>query len=722
MENTGDIVKFNALLEALVIVTKLFKHPFSAESLVAGLPVKEGESSPDLFTLNKAKSQFSRAANRAGISSSLVRKDLREMSHLFLPVILLLKDNNVCILTGCDVHKQYAHVIFPERGEMENLVSFEDLNEEYLGFAFFVKRKIEDEEIESEFENKDEIRLSKKDRHWFWETIKISTNLYRDTIIASILINFFVLAVPLFTMNVYDRVVPNAAIETLWVLAAGVLIVFIFDTILKFLRTYFLEIAGKKNDVIMSSLLFERIMDIKMDVYPKSIGAFANHIKEFSSLSSFLASATMSIIIDLPFVFLFLFSIYYIAGPIVMVPSITILLILIYTLSIRQPLQKSIESSYDASAKKYGVLIESLSNLETLKTLGSSGQTQWKWEESSSDIAQKGIKTHILSSSIITVTSLLIQVNIIAILIVGVYMISTNELTMGGLIATVILASRAIAPMGQVAGLISNYEHVKTTYKVLDEIMRMPVERPEGKKFLNRPHLLGNIQFQKVSFIYQGSQKKVLENISFNIEAGERVAIIGKMGSGKTTIEKLILGLYAPTEGSILIDGIELSQLDPVDIRNNIGYVSQDVTLFKGTVKQNIIYKEQDATDAQIIKASELSGVANFVNNHPQGFDMEVGEGGTGLSGGQKQSIAMARALLVDTPIYMFDEPTNSMDGQEEAKLIKYLKETLKHKTVILVTHKPALLDLVDRVIVLADGKVVLDGKKDIVLKALGGV
>ncbi len=325
-----------------------------------------------------------------------------------------------------------------------------------------------------------------------------------------------------------------------------------------------------------------------------------------------------------------------------------------------------------------------------------------------------------LSSSIITVTSLLIQVNIVAILVVGVYMISNNELTMGGMIATVILASRAIAPMGQLAGLISNYEQVKTTYKVLDEIMNMPVERPEGKKFLNRPDITGKIEFKNVYFKYTESDENVLEGLSFTIEAGEKVAIIGKMGSGKTTIEKLILGLYTPNDGSILFDGIELSQIDPVDIRKNIGYVSQDVTLFKGTVKENIIYKEQDATDSQIIKAAELSGVSNFVNTHSKGFDMEVGEGGMGLSGGQKQSIAVARALLVDSPVYMFDEPTNSMDGNEELKLIERLKVMLKDKTVVIVTHKPALLELVDRIIVLDYGKIILDGKKEMVLKAMG--
>lgn len=720
MENDAGIVKFNSLLESLVIVTKLFKRPFSAKALTSGLPIEDGESSPELFTIERSKSEFSRAASRAGLISNLVRKDLDQISSFVLPVILILKDNNTCILIDFDSKKEYAHVIFPELGESQNTVKMEDLQKQYLGFAFYVKEEFQYED--SNLDDDEEEDLEQKHRHWFWDTIKFSSGIYRDSIIASMLINLFVLAAPLFMMNVYDRVVPNAAIETLWVLAIGVFIIFIFDTVLKFTRAYFLEIASKKNEIIMSSLLFERVMDMKMDVYPKSVGTFANHIKEFSAISAFFASATMSILIDLPFIIIFILTIYYIAGSLIIVPILTIVTILVYTLIIRGSLQRSIESRYKASAKKYGILIESLNNLETLKTLGSVGHTQWNWEESSGDIAQKSIKTRMLSSSITTVTSLLIQMNMVLILIVGVYMISANELTMGGMIATVILASRAIAPMGQVASLISNYEHVKTTFKVLEDIMHMPVERPEGKKFLNRPGFSGKIEFKNISFSYHESDENVLDNISFSIDAGEKVAIIGKMGSGKTTIQKLILGLYTPKNGSILLDGIDITQLDPADVRKNVSYLSQDIRLFRGTVKDNIIYKAQDATDEQIIAAAKLSGVENFVNLHPKGFDMEVGELGSGLSGGQKQSVALAQALLTDTPIYMLDEPTNSMDGTEEKNLINRLKVAFANKTVIVTTHKSTLLELVDRIIVVGNGKIVLDGKKEMVLKALDGV
>ena len=716
MKKNDDLIRFNPLLESLVIVTKLFKKPFTAQALTAGLPVEAGKATPDLFTIDKAKSEFSRAAKKAGLISQLVRRELSDISALVLPTILVLKDNNACILTGFDATKKHAEVIIPELGDTKQWVLFEDLEKEYLGFAFYLKQALHDEPALNE-----KNIISDKNRHWFWDTVKLSRNIYRDTLIASFMINIFVLATPLFTMNVYDRVVPNSATETLWVLALGVIIIFVFDTVLKFLRAYFLEVAGKKNDVIMSSLLFEKVMDIKMEAYPKSVGTFANHIKEFNAISNFFASATLSILIDLPFVLIFLMTIYAIAGAIVLVPIFSILIILGYTLLIKDRLEESIESSYASAAKKFGILIESLSTLETLKTSGSVGQTQWKWEEASGDIAQKGIKTRILSSSIITVTSLVIQINIISILIVGVYMITANTLSMGGLIAAVILASCAIAPMGNVAGLFANYEQVKTTYNVLNDIMKLPVERPIGKKFLHRPDFSGKIEFRDVSFTYEGCERKLFDHLSFTIQAQEKVAILGKIGSGKTSIEKLILGLYTPQEGSILMDNIEMGQIDPVDIRKNISYVAQDVVLFKGTVKDNIIVRSQDATDAQIIKASQISGIDTFVNKHPKGFDMEVGEQGMGLSGGQKQSIALARALLTNTPIYLFDEPTNAIDGSEEKQLIGKLQMQLKDKTVVLITHKPALLALVDRIIVLDEGKIVLDGTKDKVLKALEG-
>ena len=707
-----DTLHVDPLLQCLVIITKLNNKPFTAESLIEGLPTAKGEAAPELFSLEKPKSGFSRAAKRAGFSSKLVKREIIEISSLVLPCILMLKDNKACILDEFDVGKKHAKIILPDYEEGEIWVKVEELNEEYLGHAFYLKK-------EYRHEDKEDFVLENSKAHWFWGTLWKSKKIYTDVVFASLVINVFVLASPLFVMNVYDRVVPNNAIETLWVLAIGVVVVYMLDTVLKFIRAYFLEVAGKKSDIIMSSIIFERVMGLSMAVRPKSVGSFANNLKEFESIRGFFTSTTVATIIDLPFIFIFLLVIKLIGGDIVWAPIAIMFAIIIYTLLVKGPLNRSIESAYKAASHKNSVLIESLSNIETIKTMGASGSAQYQWEEASGEIANRGLKTRILSNSVSTMTAFFIQLNSVAVIVYGVYLIQNMELTMGGLIATVILSSRAISPLGQVASLLANYEHTKTAYRNLNDIMKMPVDRPEGKEFIRRDEFNGFIEFQNVTFSYPDEEKKALDDVSFKIVPGERVGIVGKIGSGKTTLEKLVLGLYKPNSGTILIDGIDISQIDPADLRKNIGYVPQEVNLFRGSVKNNIIYKAPYVNDDQMLRASKLAGVDDFVKLHPKGYDMPVGERGDGLSGGQKQAIAVARAFLLDAPIFLLDEPTNSVDNVMESKIRNNLSKSLVGKTTLLITHKSSLLSLVERLIILDNGKLIIDGKRDEVLKKL---
>ena len=602
--------------------------------------------------------------------------------------------------------KNKANIITPELSTGTSTIEISKLKEEYLGYAYYLKREFVPEDTSSTK------LIDAGNDHWFWGTLKRSKKIYFDVVLASFIINLFVLASPLFTMNVYDRVVPNNAVETLWVLALGVSVVYGIDLFLKFVRSYFLEIAGKKSDIIMSSILFERVMDMKFSNKPKSVGSFASNLKEFDTVRNFFSSASLAAIVDLPFAIIFLIVTYFIGSYIVLVPIVIMIAILCYTFFIKDPLQNAIKSTFEASAIKNGILIESLSSLETIKTLGASGHIQWNWEEATGEIANRSIKSKIITTSITTVTSFLVQLNTIAIIVLGVYMIQDTHLTMGGLIAAVMLSSRAIAPMGQVASLAANFEQTKTAYQSLSKIMQMPVERPEGKKFVRRNSFDGKIEF---------TTKGSLDRINFVIQPGEKVGIIGKNGSGKTTLQKLILGLYSPTEGSVLIDGIDINQIDPADLRRNIGYVPQDVVLFKGTVRENIVQKEPYVDDIQIIKAAKVSGVDEYVNAHPLGFDMPVFERGDGISGGQRQSIAVARAFLLDSPIILLDEPTNSLDNTVENKLKINLKTNTANKTMLLVTHRTSMLDLVDRLIVMDNGKILLDGPRDEVLARLSG-
>lgn len=702
----------NSLLECLVIFTKLHNKPFTAQSLTAGLPVKDGYETPELFSVHHAKANFSRASKHAGFSSELVKRQLSEIPSMVLPCILVLKEENACILLEIDEEEKKYKIITPEVPDGEEWIDKETLEQQYLGYAFYLKPTREQNLSKEHL-------LFDRNTHWFWGTIFKSTSIYRDVLIASILINIFVLAAPLFTMNVYDRVVPNGAVETMWVLAIGILSVHLFDMLLKLIRTYFLESSGKKSDVIMSSLLFDKVMNLKMAVRPKSVGSFANNLREFDSIRNFITSSTISTLIDMPFIVLFLAVTYYIAGMVVIVPITIIILIVLYSLIIKGPLQRSIESTYEASAHKNSVLIESLTNLETIKTMGAIGYAQYKWEEATGEIAAKSLRSKTLSSSISTVTTLLIQTNTVLVLIVGVYMIAQNNLSMGGLIASVILTSRAIAPLGQVAALLSNYAQTKTAYNSLNEIMNLPVERPENKTYVKHPKIKGKIEFKNVSFTYPGEQREILKNVSFIIRPCERVAIIGRVGSGKTTIEKLIMGLYEPTQGSILIDDIDINQIDPINLRKSISYVPQDISLVRGTLRDNIVYKMPNASDENILKASYIGTVDQFVNKHPMGYDMPIDEQGASLSGGQKQSVAIARAFIHHTPIVILDEPSNAMDSTTENILISRLQEETKNHTCIVVTHKTSLLVLAEHVILLDNGEVVQNSDKQSVIEAL---
>ena len=707
-------LRMDALLDSLVLFTKLYHKPYSAEALTAGLPIEPGAESPELFSINNAKGLFSRAAIKAGLKSSIVRRPLSQISPLQLPMIILLSNQSACILDEFSKDGKQAKIIMPTEEPIEQWVDIEDLEDEYIGFGFMVKKA---------FEYTDETTrtLHLEQKHWFWSTIKLSAGIYKDVLYASLLINLFVLASPLFTMNVYDRVVPNNAIETLWVFAIGVSIVYIIDTFAKFTRTFLLESAAKKSDIIMSSIIFEKVLSLKMAHHPSSVGSFSSNLKDFDNIRSFLTNATMAAVIDLPFAIIFLIVIAYIGGNIVLIPMFTMGLILAYAFFIKKPLRASIESTHEASAKKSSILIETLNNIETLKTLGTLNQVQYKWEESTGEIASKSLKSRLLSASIPTITQLLIQLNTVMIVVYGVYMIQEFELSMGGLIAIVILTGRTLAPMGQVAGLMTNYEDTKTSYETLNDIISQPSERPDGKKFVERPDFSGHIEFADVTFTYPGADIPALKNASFVIEPGEHVAIIGRIGSGKSTIQKLLLGLYEPDSGQILVDGIDINQIDPADLRKNISYVSQDIMLFRGTAKDNITFKATHSSDGAMIKAAQISGASEFIKKHPKGYEMPIGERGLGLSGGQRQSIGIARAFLIDAPIMLMDEPSNAMDQITESRLLKNLREALKTTTSIFVTQKMTLLEIVERVIVMDDGKVVIDAPKEKAIAKLQG-
>ncbi len=706
--------QYDPLLECLVIFARVHNRPISVEALIAGLPVEPGADGPELFSIDSPKGLFSRVASRAGFASRLIHRDLNKLSRLLLPCILVLKNGNACILESLDRKNQRAKVIFPEIGEGEEWLELSQLSNEYLGYAFLLKKELQQERTESK-------GVSNDSSHWFWGTLAKSRDIFASVLLSSILINLFVLATPMFTMNVYDKVVPNDAIATLWVLAAGIVTVYFFDTLLRFVRNYLLEIAGKKSDIIMSSIIFSHVLNLKMDQWPASIGAFASQLREFESIRNFFTASTIATLVDLPFAIIFLLVIYYIGGPMIAVPLIIIALLMLYSFILIGPLKASVEATYEATANKNAHLIETLRTIKTVKSLGAANYSQWVWEESSGTIANRSMRARMLSSSITVVTNLMVQFNTIGLIVFGIYRISDLELSLGGLIAVVMLSSRAVAPMGQIAALITSFEQTRTSFRSLDELMQKSVERPEGKSYVRRPGFDGAVNFREVDFSYPESPKKSLAGISFKINAGEHVGVIGKVGSGKTTLMKLIIGLYQTNGGSISIDNIDINQIDPADLRRNIGYLSQDIELLRGTIRENIAYKDLHVNDEKLLRAAAISGVDLFVNQLPQGFDTQVGEDGGFLSGGQRQAIALGRAVLLNEPLLILDEPTNSFDNTTESIIKKRLFEYTRERTLLLVTHKAPMLELVERLIVMDEGRIVMDGPKEDVLNALKG-
>lgn len=702
-------------MQCLVVLTKLNNRPASPEALFHGLPLDPAEGRQRLYSTEGGKANFSRAAARAGFNSSIVKRALKDIPPVVLPAILVLSNDSACVLTAIDYVKGTAEIIVPQIDETPQEISIEKLEAEYIGFAFFLKKIYIDNR--PEYDEKPDAN----NKNWFFGTLWRFKGIYMNVILASLLVNIFVVVGPLFTMNVYDRIIPHNAVDTLWVLAVGMFVVYTFDLLLKFIRTYFLEVIAKKSDVILSSKIFEQALNVKMKEKPRSVGTFANNIKDFDSIRSFYSSSALVAFIDFPFVIIFLLVISYVAGQLVFVPIAIIVAIISYGLIVRRPLQSSIESTYESSARRNGLLIEALSNLENIKSFNASSSIQWGWEERTGDIANKSLKSRILSNSLSTVSAFFTQLSTVAIVVTGVYLIREGELTMGGLIATVILSSRTISPMSQVASLLSNYQQMKTSLSALNDLMAKDVERPEQKSFLRRPVFKGAIEFKNVNFSYPDETSLALMGVDLKINPGERVGIIGQVGSGKSTFSKLILGLYEPTEGAVFVDGIDIMQMDPADLRHNISYVPQDVTLFSGTVRENIVFKAPHSDDEAILEAVKVGNVHFFTDKHPMGLDLFVGERGANLSGGQRQAVAVARAMLTDCPIVLLDEPTNSMDFTTEAKVIQNLKKATEGKTTIVITHKPSILAIVDRLIVMDGGKVVMDGPKNEILQKLGG-
>jgi ATP-binding cassette, subfamily C, bacterial LapB len=690
------------LASALAQLARLLGRPVSEEALVAGLPLLDGQLTPKLVP---------RAAERAGLAAEVRRCSLDQIPAIALPVVLLLEGREACVLLSRTAEE--ARIAPAQAGGIERRIPLGELAALYTGYAVLAGEQLR-------FEAGTASERIARTHHWFWGALARSWRIYAEVTAAAILINIFTVVTPLFVMNVYDRVVPNNAFDTLWALAFGLGVMYVFDLALKLLRGYFVDVAGKRADVAMSSALFARVMDLRLDQPRQPVGTLANNLREFESLREFFTSATLTTLIDLPFVLLFLAVLWLVGGwPMTLVTVLGIPVVLALGLALQVPLRDRIRRVFAASEAKHAAIIETLGAIEQVKSLGAASHLQRKWEGVGEYVATESLGTRLLSATAIHFAAF-VQLGVsLATIIVGVYLIAANELTVGGLIACSIIAGRAIAPFGQIAALLTRYHQAMSALAALNRIMQAPVERPADKTFIHRPRLRGAIQFRDVSFRYPGQELLSLNRASFSIREGERVGIIGRVGSGKSTLAKLIVGLYAPTEGTILIDGTDIRQIDPIDLRRNIGYLPQNLVLFAGSVRDNLLIGAPHLDDAAMVRAVRLAGLEEHLNRHPKGFDLPVGERGEALSGGQRQAVALARAVVLDPPILMLDEPTHATDHSAEERLKARLAESFAERTLLIVTHRDSLLSMVGSLLVLDGGRVVAHGPKETVLKAL---
>ena len=543
--------------------------------------------------------------------------------------------------------------------------------------------------------------------------------VFAEVALAAVLINLFALASPLFIMNVYDRVVPNNAFATLWVLASGVLVAFAFDFLLKLLRAHFLDVAGRLADLKLAGAVLARVLGLQLAARPASAGAFASDLRELETLRDFFASASITALVDLPFLALFIAAVWLLGGWVALVPAVAVPLVLGAGLLVQVPIGRTARASQRDAARRHGLLVEAIHGLETIKCLGAEGRTQGAWERLVAAGSRSSGAARFWSAFATHFTSLAANLVTVGVVIMGIHEIAAGRLTVGALVACSILAGRAMAPLAQVAAVLNRYHQARAALAGLDRVMRLPVEREAGRRFLHRPALAGALELKQVSFTYPRQSLPALRDVSFKIAAGERVGLIGRVGSGKTTVEKLLLGLYQPGQGAVLVDGTELRQIDPADLRRNIGCVPQDLFLFQGTLRENIAMAVPHADDAAILRVARAAGVDDFAARHPMGYDMPVGERGEALSGGQRQAIAIARALLLEPPILILDEPTSFMDNTAESRVKERLEAELGGRTLLLITHRASLLSLVDRLIVLEDGRVAADGPREEVLNRL---
>ncbi|MEM7176202.1 MAG: type I secretion system permease/ATPase [Pseudomonadota bacterium] len=696
MTGTSDAI--TALEQCLQNVGETLDRPLT----LAALQAAQSSLSGDL-TIRDAIT----AAQRAGLQAGFGARKLKAFDATLIPAILLLDGQRAVVCHG-RTRTGDLLIFDPDLGEGIGELPEAEIAKIYTGYAILFRR-----------EYREDITAPAEDRrgHWFWSALGANRWAYSQVVLAAVLANLLGLTTSIFIMIVYDRVLPNEATESLIALTLGVGLALGFDFLIKMLRAGFIDRAGQRADLLMGRRIFDQVLTMRIAARQGSTGAMANTLREFETLREFFTSATLVAVVDLPFIALFVSVIFLIGGPLALVPALAVPVVLLTGLAVQPLLSRLAERSFADGQSKQSVLVETVSGLETIKATGAARQMRARWDEAIERQSAHGLRSRAVSQFALNLTGFTQQAAQVLIVFYGVFLITAGEASMGALVASVILTGRALAPLGQLAQTLTRLNQARTSYRNLDALMRSDSERPEGRSWISRPKLEGRITFNNVHFAYPDQMEDALKGVSFTINPGEKVAILGRIGSGKSTIARLLLGLYQPRSGAVMMDGLDIRQIDPGDLRRNIGSVLQDVWLFSGTVCDNIAIGATRPRDQEVVDAARIAGVEDFVARHPSGYDMQLGERGDGLSGGQRQAITLARALIGRPPVLLLDEPTSAMDVQTEAAVIGRLKREAADQTTVIITHRTSLVDLVDRVIVIEDGRVGADGPKSLLAR-----
>ena len=698
------------IIEHLSIMTQLLGSYLSVATLTAHAIRTDN--------MGVSFSSLSEYLRSEGFDNTISQRPLNEIPELATPVLLFLQNEEAALIseikTDSNAVRQYKIQLFDD---LFQWVTEDELIDVYTGYCWFVKpREVTD--------TRSELPEYDMPKAWFFKVIWRFKKYYYQIILSTFIINFLALVSSLYVMNVYDRVIPNKAYQTLWVLSIGVVLAISFEFIAKMMRAYLTDVAGKKADLIISSALFRRVMSIKLQNRPASSGSYANNLRDFESVREFMTSASLLTLVDLPFLLLFIAVIWIIGGLLAIVPLIIIPIVIIVSLLVQYPFARFINESMRESSQRQGLSVEAIEGIETLKTNNAMNWAQKRWDFFTAKSAASSIKVKNTANFLANFTTAMQQLNTVFLVVVGTYLIHSNspdnKITMGALIASVILSGRALAPLGQVAGLAIRFQQARLALKGIDNIIERPTDRDPERNYITFDLTLGNLKFDKVTFAYT-KEKDLLDQFSLTINAGEKVGILGKIGSGKSTALKLAAGLYEPTKGSVTLDDIDLRQIDPNFLRSQVLLLEQNPRLFLGTLRENLDLARMDgfSGNQKLLEALARFGLLDLIRSHPRGLDMPLGENGLGLSGGQKQIIALARMSMRNPQVALLDEPTTGLDYISEIHALQAISDWAKNKTLVIVTHRPQVLQIVDRIVVIDDGKVVMDGPRGEILQLL---